>query len=97
MGALVLADGRAVLPLTTDEGHVIVDASKLARLAAAGSVRFAVLSGPCPRPVERSNGDCSEPVLWLRAHGRDISGQAELPPGTLYELPGSGASRPPRR
>lgn len=97
MGALVLADGRPVLPLTTDEGHVIVSAARLARLAAAGVVRYAVLSGPCPRPSEKSNGDCSAPVLWLRAHGRDVSAAAGVPRGTIYELPGGSPSRPPQR
>ncbi len=97
MGALVLADGRPVLPLTTDEGHVIVSAGKLARLAAAGSVRYAVLSGPCPKPTETTNGDCSAPVRWLRAHGRDVSAAAGVPPGTIYELPAVSPSRPRQR
>ena len=87
MGALVMRDGRPVLPLSTVEGHMIVSRTRLEALAAQGLVHYVVLSGACPHPASATDADCSAQVAWVRAHGRDVSAQAALPRDTLWQLP----------
>jgi hypothetical protein len=89
MGALVLHDVQPVLALTTVEGQVIVTPSRLRVLVASGRVRYAVLTGPCTAP-KATNADCSAPVEWVRRHGSDISSDAGLSPGTLWQLQPAG-------
>ena len=86
MGALVLRDGRPVLPLTTLEGRLLTPSQRLAALVAAGGVRYAFLSSPCDSPPSATNADCSAPAAWVRAHGTDVSAAAHLPSGTLWKL-----------
>ncbi len=86
MGALVLRDGRPVLPLTTVEGRLLIPSERLAALVSAGGVRYAFLSAPCQSPPSATNADCSAPAAWVRAHGTDVSAAAGLPSGTLWKL-----------
>ena len=86
IGALVLRDGRPVLPLTTVEGRLLIPSERLAALASAGGVRYAFLSAPCQSPPRATNADCSAPAAWVRAHGIDVSAAADLPSGTLWKL-----------
>jgi 4-amino-4-deoxy-L-arabinose transferase-like glycosyltransferase len=89
MGALVARDARPVLALTTTKGRVITPISRLRTLIEAREVRYAFLGTFCGPPSERPSAACSAPVLWIRAHGRDISRLAGLRDGTLYLLPGA--------
>jgi hypothetical protein len=89
MGALVVKDARPVLPLTTTKGRVVTPTARLRTLIGEGQVRYAFLTAFCGPPSERPSAACSAPVLWIRAHGRDISRLAGLRDGTLYLLPGA--------
>jgi 4-amino-4-deoxy-L-arabinose transferase-like glycosyltransferase len=91
MGALVVKDALPVLALTTTKGRVITPISRLQTLIAQGQVRYAFLGTFCGPPSERPSAACSAPVLWIRAHGRDISRRAGLRDGTLYLLPGASS------
>lgn len=93
MGALVLHDARPVLALTTVEGHVIVTPSRLHALVANGRVRYAILARPCTAP-KATNADCSAPVEWVRQNGSDISSDAGLPRGILWQLQSAGDIHP---
>jgi 4-amino-4-deoxy-L-arabinose transferase-like glycosyltransferase len=89
MGALVAKDARPVLSLTTTKGRVITPIARLRTLVAEGQVRYAFLGTFCGLPSERPSAACSAPVLWIRAHGTDVSRRAGLRDGTLYLLPGA--------
>jgi 4-amino-4-deoxy-L-arabinose transferase-like glycosyltransferase len=91
MGALVVRDARPVLALTTVEGHPVVSAPELARLAGEGRVRYAYLPSPCPPGGDATNADCSAAARWVRAHATDVSGEAGLRAGSLWRLPSAGA------
>jgi 4-amino-4-deoxy-L-arabinose transferase-like glycosyltransferase len=91
MGALVVKDGRPVLPLTTTKGKVITPIPRLQALIAAGQVRYAFLGSFCGPASQRPSAACSAPVLWIRAHGTDVSRRAGLHDRTLYLLPGARA------
>jgi hypothetical protein len=93
MGALVMRDARPVLPLTMVEGRLLVAPARLRALASAGQVRYAFLPSPCPAGGAATNADCSVVAAWIRGHGTDVSGQAGLAPGTLWELPGAHRAR----
>ena len=88
MGALVLKDGRPVLPLTVNGGKVFTSVARLRSLAAAGQVRYALLSTFCGPHTPRSDPACSAPALWIRAHSIDVSRQAGFTHGgLLWRLP----------
>ena len=89
MGALVVKDALPVIALTTTKGRVITPVLRLQTLIAEGQVRYAFLGTFCGPPSERPSAACSAPVLWIRAHGRDVSRRAGLRDGTLYLLPGA--------
>jgi 4-amino-4-deoxy-L-arabinose transferase-like glycosyltransferase len=91
MGALVVKDARPVLSLTTTKGRVITPIARLQTLIAEGQVRYAFLGTFCGPRSERPSAACSAPVLWIRAHGTDVSRRAGLRDGTLYLLPGAEA------
>jgi 4-amino-4-deoxy-L-arabinose transferase-like glycosyltransferase len=93
MGALVVHDARPVLPLTTVEGRLLTSTARLQRLTAAGRVRYAFLPSPCTAGGGPTDADCSAPAMWIRLNGTDVSRQAGLRPGTLWELAGSGRAR----
>ena len=64
--------------------------AKLKRMIAAGQVRYAYLSTFCGRKASSVNAACSAPVLWIRAHGTDVSRAAGLQNHrVLYLLPGA--------
>jgi 4-amino-4-deoxy-L-arabinose transferase-like glycosyltransferase len=88
MGALVERDARPVLPLTTVEGRVLISPARLRRLASDGEVRYAFLPASCPASGTEEDPNCSRAATWIRVHARDVSSQADLRAGTLWELPG---------
>jgi hypothetical protein len=67
---------------------VFTSVARLRALAAAGRVRYAFDSGGCGSHTPPTDPDCSAPVRWAQAHGRDVSLQAGMPrPGMLWLLP----------
>jgi 4-amino-4-deoxy-L-arabinose transferase-like glycosyltransferase len=94
IGALIVKDVKPVLILTTYDGRVLTDVAELRRAIAAGEVKYAFLNETCDpsAPSAQTNAACSEPVRWIRAHGRDVSRAAGLRRGgLLYLLPGASA------
>ncbi len=96
MGELVERDARPILVLTTLEGRVFTPVARLRALAAAGRVRYAFVDGGCGPHSPPTNADCSAPVRWVLAHGRDVSAQAGMPrAGMLWQLLSSDEHSPP--
>jgi hypothetical protein len=91
IGSLIVQDARPVLVLTTYNARVFTTVTKLRRLIAAGEVKYAFLNTSCRRRHEPTNAACSEPALWVRAHGMDVSELAGLRRGALWLLPGASA------
>lgn len=90
IASLIVRDVRPVVVLTTYNARTLTSGAALARLAARGEVRYAFLDEPCGPHTPRTSADCSAPAAWVRAHGRDVSGQARLPRGgMLWALPGA--------
>ncbi len=90
IGSLIVQDARPILVLTTYNGRVFTSVAKLQREIAAGRVRYAFLSTSCGHHASSVNPACTAPVRWIRAHGRDVSEEAELPRrGVLWLLPGA--------
>jgi 4-amino-4-deoxy-L-arabinose transferase-like glycosyltransferase len=88
LGSLVVHDVRPVLVLNSIESHVVTPLSRLRALAAAGAVRYVVLSTPCGRHSSSKNADCSAAGRWVAAHGTNVSVPAGLGRGiTLWRLP----------
>jgi 4-amino-4-deoxy-L-arabinose transferase-like glycosyltransferase len=90
IGSLIVKDALPIAVLTTYNGRVFIHVAKLKRMIAAGQVRYAYLSTFCTSKASSVNAACSEPVVWIRAHGTDVSRSAGLPHGKLlYLLPGA--------
>jgi 4-amino-4-deoxy-L-arabinose transferase-like glycosyltransferase len=86
--ALIVKDGLPVLVLTTYQGRTLTTVAQLKQLIARGEVRYALLSSLCGTHTPRTDAACSEPALWVRAHGRDVSLRAGLTRhGVLWRLP----------
>jgi len=86
--ALIVRDGLPVVVLTTYQGQVLTSVARLQQLIARGEVRYALLNSSCTRHTPRSDAACSQPALWVRAHGQDVSRQAGLKRlGVLWRLP----------
>jgi len=95
-GPLIARDGRPVLLLTSTYGRPLVSVSALARLAAAGQVRYALVGDSCTPTSPDPWTGCSPAARWIRAHGIDVSRAAGQPHrGLVYEI--SAASRPRTR
>ena len=90
IGSLIVQDAKPVVVLTTYNGRVFTSVAKLKRMIAAGQVRYAYLSTFCGRKASSVNAACSAPVVWIRAHGTDVSRAAGLQNHrVLYLLPGA--------
>ena len=83
VAALIARDARPVVMLTTFSGRPLVGVASLARLVAAGEVRFALLDGDCRPPGRPSEPACSAAAAWVRLHGTDVSVGAGLPRARL--------------
>ena len=88
MAALIVADRRPILSLTSYDAHELLPLPRLRELVAHGELRFAVLDGGCGRSAAaRALPGCSPGARWVRAHGTDVSLRAGLPHrGVLYRL-----------
>jgi 4-amino-4-deoxy-L-arabinose transferase-like glycosyltransferase len=92
IGSLIVHDARPILVLTSYDGRVFTSIAKLEQLIAQGKVRYAFLNTSCAEPASSVDPACAAPVLWVRAHGTDVSLEAGLPRrGLLYLLPGAKA------
>lgn len=92
VGALIVADGRPIVILTTYDARVFTTVPQLRRLIARGAVRYAFLNTFCGSSASyhSDNAACSAPARWIRAHGTDVSHAAGLRrAGLLYLLPGA--------
>lgn len=90
IGSLIVQEARAVLILTTYDARVFTTVPKLRRAIARGEVKYAFLNSFCGKHVSTVNAACSEPTLWVRAHGTDVSRKAGLSRGgVLWLLPGA--------
>ncbi len=86
--SLIVRDALPVVVLTSYQGQTLTSVAKLRPLIARGEVRYALLNSSCGKRTPRTDAACSEPALWVRAHGRDVSRQAGLTrPGVLWRLP----------
>lgn len=96
IGSLIVKDARPILVLTTYNGRVFTSVAMLKQLIAQGKVRYAFLNTFCSRHAsgvtQSVNPACSEPALWVRAHGTDVSRAAGLSGGVLWRLPGAPSS-----
>jgi hypothetical protein len=91
IGSLIVQDARPVLVLTTYDARVFTTVAHLRRLIAQGQVRYAFLNTFCAH-ASTINAACSAPVMWVRAHGTDVSLKAGLRQGgLLYLLPGASS------
>ncbi len=88
VGALIVADGRPILSLTSYNQHELLAISRLRALVANGQLRFAVLAGGCGHGAAAAQlPGCSQGAKWVRSHGTDVSLRAGLPHrGVLYLL-----------
>ena len=93
MGSLVVQDARALVVLNTVDAQVVTPLARLRALAAAGEVRYAILSSLCGPHTARSDADCSASARWVAANGIDVSRQAHVGRnGVLWLLPGPYAT-----
>jgi 4-amino-4-deoxy-L-arabinose transferase-like glycosyltransferase len=88
VGALIVADRRAILSLTSYDEHELLPIARLHALVSSGQLRFAVLDGGCgPSAAAKLLPGCSVGAAWVRVHGTDVSRRAGLPhAGVLYLL-----------
>jgi hypothetical protein len=81
-GPLIVRDGRPVLMLTSYNDRPLLTPAQLARLVAAGQVRYILLGRGEGSP--RSTHPAPPVVRWARAHSVDVSRATGVgPPGTL--------------
>jgi 4-amino-4-deoxy-L-arabinose transferase-like glycosyltransferase len=89
IGALVAKDARPIVVLTTYNARVFTTTAELQRLIARKEVRYAFLNTLCTRHSSPTDSACAAPVVWVQAHGADVSRQAGLRRGALWLLPGA--------
>ncbi len=86
VASLIVQDQRPVLMLTTYNGLPFTSVDHLRTLIAQGAVRYAFLNSACPRGAPKTAAGCAPAALWIRAHGIDVSRQAGLHSGVLWQL-----------
>jgi 4-amino-4-deoxy-L-arabinose transferase-like glycosyltransferase len=94
-GELIARDNAPVLVLTTFQGRPLVTPDVLSNAVDRGQVRYAMLGGTCVT-YDKTNPACSPAVKWVHAHGIDVSKQAGVYSGLVWEL-GPQAERIHRR
>jgi 4-amino-4-deoxy-L-arabinose transferase-like glycosyltransferase len=94
VASLIVQDRRPVLMLTTYNGIPFTSVAQLKAKIARDEVRYAFLDSVCTRTSPRTTAGCAPAALWIRAHATDISRQAGLRGGVLWQLRNAG---PPAR
>jgi hypothetical protein len=84
--ALIIRDAQPVLMLTSLQGRPLTSAPQLAAAVRSGAARYALLGRGHCTPRDPHAADCAPAVVWARAHGTDVSAQAGLRAGLLYQL-----------
>jgi 4-amino-4-deoxy-L-arabinose transferase-like glycosyltransferase len=87
VASLIVQDQRAVLMLTTYNGIPFTSVAQLKAMIAHGEVRYAFLDSVCARASTKTTAGCAPAALWIRAHATDVSRQAGLRGGVLWQLP----------
>jgi hypothetical protein len=90
-GELIVRDNLPVLVMTTFKGRPLVTPDQLADEVAKGTVRYALIGGTC-RVADSTNPACSPTARWVRSHGIDVSAQAAVYGGLVWQL-GSDAEK----
>ncbi len=90
-GELIVRDNLPVLVLTTFKGRPLITPEALAAAVDRGEVRYALLGGYCLTP-DPTNPACSPAAQWVRDHGIDVSAQAGVYTGLVWQL-GAEAER----
>ncbi|HEV7460121.1 MAG TPA: glycosyltransferase family 39 protein [Solirubrobacteraceae bacterium] len=83
VSALIVHDGRPVLFLSNLGRQALISEARFVGLVRAGQVRF-VFVGGCPKGHVATF--CDAGSGWTKRHGRDVSAQAGLYRGSLYEV-----------
>ncbi len=92
VASLIVQDVRPVLMLTTYNGLPFTSVARLKQLVAGGEVRYAFLDSACGPRLSKTVAGCAPAVLWVRAHGTDVSLNAGLHErGVLWRLPRASA------
>ena len=86
VASLIVQDQRPVLMLTTYNGIPFTTVPQLKALIARGEVRYAFLDSVCKQTSQKTTAGCAPAALWIRAHATDISRQAGLRGGVLWQL-----------
>ncbi len=87
VASLIVQDQRPVLMLTTYNGIPFTSVAQLKAKIARGEVRYAFLDSVCTRTSPQTTAGCAPAALWIRAHAADVSRQAGLRGGVLWQLP----------
>ncbi|MGI8803698.1 MAG: glycosyltransferase family 39 protein [Solirubrobacteraceae bacterium] len=86
---LLVRDARPVLLLTTVNARPLVTLPELRARIAAGAVSYVLMRGRCPHPPYHVLPACSAAVLWVQAHGTDVTADLHARPaatGLLYRV-----------
>jgi 4-amino-4-deoxy-L-arabinose transferase-like glycosyltransferase len=86
VASLIVGDQRPVLMLTTYNGIPFTTVPELKAKIARGEVRYAFLDSVCKQPASGTTAGCAPAALWIRAHALDVSRQAGLRGGVLWQL-----------
>jgi 4-amino-4-deoxy-L-arabinose transferase-like glycosyltransferase len=93
VASLIVQDQRPVLMLTTYNGIPFTSVPRLKAMIARGEVRYAFLDSVCTRTSPKTTAGCAPAALWIRDHATDVSGQAGLRGGVLWQLQNIDAPR----
>jgi 4-amino-4-deoxy-L-arabinose transferase-like glycosyltransferase len=86
VASLIVQDQRPVLILTTYNGIPFTTVPQLKALIARGEVRYAFLDSVCTPTSPKTTAGCAPAALWIRANATDVSRQAGLRGGVLWQL-----------
>ncbi|HEV7937448.1 MAG TPA: glycosyltransferase family 39 protein [Solirubrobacteraceae bacterium] len=93
VASLIVQDQRPVLMLTTYNGIPFTTVAQLKTKIARDEVRYAFLDSVCTRISPKTTAGCAPVALWIRTHAIDISRQAGLRGGVLWQLQNADAPR----
>jgi 4-amino-4-deoxy-L-arabinose transferase-like glycosyltransferase len=93
VASLIVQDQRPVLMLTTYNGIPFTSVPALKAKIASGELRYAFLDSACTPSSPKTTAGCAPAALWIRAHATDVSRQAGLRGGVLWQLQKAAAPR----